>query len=67
MAASTNGQGTSIGDASPSVRSDGEPLVDAHKTGDEREAMGEAKVASVPASSVQEGFDRLLHRHRRYN
>ena len=66
MAESTNGQGTGVGDAPPSVHSDDEPLVDGQKSCDEREAMGDGKVASMPANSVQEGLDRLLHRHRRY-
>ena len=66
MAESANEQGVTVADMMQSEGSDDGPLSAEDKTVEARELAREAKAADLPAVSMEDGLDRLLHRHRRY-
>ena len=66
MAESANELGIGVVDSRQSEGSEDGPLTAEDKTSEEREIAGEEKAADLPAVSMEDGLDRLLHRHRRY-
>ncbi|KAI0232094.1 hypothetical protein LSAT2_017595 [Lamellibrachia satsuma] len=64
MAESANELGIGVVDSRQPEGSEDGPLTAEDKTSEEREIAGEEKAADLPAVSMEDGLDRLLHRHR---